>query len=97
MPVYVDALRTYSHTPLVGYKEWCHMWTDGDLAELHAFAKSIGLQLIWFQPSVLSHYDLTPSKRGLAIRRGAIEGNLRESLLQSARPFWASRPDLKEG
>lgn len=52
-------------------------WTDGghlfgtDLAELHLFANSIGLKIEWFQGKDFPHYDLTASKRRLAIRNGA--------------------------
>jgi hypothetical protein len=54
-------------------KNWCHMATDGDLSELHAMARKIGLRWSWFQrhPKV-PHYDLSPGKRQAALRHGAI-------------------------
>jgi len=40
---------------------------------LHLMAVKIGLKRAWFQSHpTLPHYDLTPSKRALAVRYGAI-------------------------
>ena len=70
MAIYVDDLSRYK-TGL-----WCHMATDGDLEELHSFAKKIGLKRAWFQDHhCVPHYDLRPSKRTLAIKEGAISTN----------------------
>lgn len=72
--IYVDTIRHYPSCKLP-YKHWCHLATDGDLEELHAFAGRIGLQRTWFQPSKsgqFPHYDLVPSKREQAIQSGAI-------------------------
>lgn len=41
--------------------------------ELHAFAARIGLKREWFQTDLEPHYDLTASKRKLAVQRGAVE------------------------
>ncbi len=73
MTVYVDELRTYPNTPL-RYKTWCHMACDGEEAELHQMAQRIGLRRAWYQDKNprLAHYDLTPSRRVLAISEGAI-------------------------
>lgn len=50
---------------------WCHLWAD-TVEELHALAARIGLRRSWFQSHTrLPHYDLTPSKRALAIAAGA--------------------------
>lgn len=81
MTVYVDALfrsRAYhgdqaAQAAFVGSRtghQWCHMITDGDDDELHALAQKIGLKRSWYQGD---HYDLTPSKRALAIKAGAVE------------------------
>jgi hypothetical protein len=72
--IYVDTIRTYD-TPLK-YKQWCHMVTDGTIEELHQFAARLGLKKAWFQSGdehPIAHYDLTPTKRSLAIQYGAQE------------------------
>lgn len=87
--IYIDAL--FGAKPF-GYRDgktartgsrnghqWCHLWTDGGVEELHAFAAKIGLKRSWFQDRPrFPHYDLVPSKRALAIALGAKEINLRE-------------------
>ena len=54
---------------------------------MHAFAERLGLRREWYQRGThnrgpwhwyLSHYDLTPNKRALAVRLGAVEVRLRE-------------------
>lgn len=55
-------------------KLYCHMFTDGPMAELHAMADRIGLKRAWFQnpkPGDHPHYDLSPSMRALALTNGA--------------------------
>ncbi len=58
-------------------KESCHMFSFGaPVAELHVFALKIGLKRSWFQSppkSSLPHYDLTPNKRRLAVKHGAVD------------------------
>ncbi len=55
-------------------KESCHLIAAGDLEELHAFAKRLGLRREWFQGRASwPHYDLTPSKRAKAVALGAFE------------------------
>lgn len=69
MTVYVDN----SIFPYRG-KLYCHMATDGDIEELHEMAAKIGMRRSWFQNHPAHpHYDLSPQKRLLAIRNGAIE------------------------
>jgi len=83
MPVYVDDLNHYS-----GKGWWCHMAveTDGDLQELHAFAKKIGLKRAWFQEHIrIPHYDLVRSKRSLALEWGAIAVSNKEMFRKCAR------------
>jgi len=75
MAVYVDAL--FSVEQQQGYCGWqwtqaCHMFAD-TTAELHAFAKRIGLKRAWFQNSRHPHYDLTATKRRRALAAGAVE------------------------
>lgn len=73
----------YVDEPKFGGKNWCHMMTDGDIDELHNFAKYIGLHPVWFQDKLrFSHYDLAPSKRLLAISHGAIEVTSRELIIR---------------
>lgn len=51
----------------------CHLTVDdGDLVALHAFAAKLGLKREWFQDHRFApHYDLTASKRELALKLGA--------------------------
>ena len=64
--IYVDEITEYPSG------KWCHMATDGTLEELHAFALRLGLKRRWFQNKPRHpHYDLRPSKRALAIQKGA--------------------------
>lgn len=68
MPVYVDRLRDWGWR----YGPSCHMIAD-TLDELHAMAARIGMKRIWFQTDGGPHYDLTASRRKMAIDCGAIE------------------------
>lgn len=69
--IYVDEIRDY------GAKgEWCHMWSEDESA-LDRFAAGLGLLKQWSHLSHGSwgrfyHYDLRPSKRYLALKRGAV-------------------------
>lgn len=74
MPVYVDGLMDWGWS--LGPNS--HMMphpdrTDLALAELHEMAARIGLKRAWFQPGRWPHYDLTASKRRLAVVAGAVE------------------------
>lgn len=84
--VYVDELfECESHDPQarrVGARtghRWCHMWSDAHtVEELHAIARKIGLKREWFQDRhQFPHYDLTPSRRVLALKHGAVEFSLK--------------------
>jgi hypothetical protein len=63
---------------------YCHMMSSyvnplEALAELHQFADTLGLKREWFQNHPTHpHYDISPSKRALALRRGANEVSSRE-------------------
>lgn len=70
MPVYVDNERIAWRG-----RFWCHMVADTP-AELHAFARRLGLQKGWFQSaSVYPHYDITISIRNRALELGALDGD----------------------
>lgn len=87
MTVYVDSIKTYSREAIKGQArrwgtEWCHMFSDNeDKAELHEVAKRIGHKRSWFDSSSTTHhfhhYDLTPPRRELAVKNGAVEIDLR--------------------
>jgi len=64
---------------------WCHMVSDRSVEELHAFASEIGLRREWFQSGSRPHYDLRPSKRRLAVSKGAEEVDARELVRRMAR------------
>jgi hypothetical protein len=96
MTVYVDELRTVrpaDNKPQAqrNGNRWCHMTADTE-EELHAMAERIGLKRAWYQIGgrkawhwYLSHYDLVPSKRALAVRFGAQEVVLHEMAQRFAR------------
>jgi len=72
MSVYVDMLMNHGWI-LRGHKvKSCHMTADTP-EELHTMAEKIGMKRSWFQPKSLPHYDLTTSRRKLALENGAIE------------------------
>ncbi len=65
-------------------KLWCHLVADS-LAELHAFARSLGLREAWFQSkSVYPHYDVTVSVRDRALTMGASMGD-RQTIISCAK------------
>ncbi len=81
--ILVDSITVYPAAMTRGLpgRSWCHMVSDLDEAELHAFAARIGLRRSWAQlrpKASAAHYDLTPSRRALAIASGAIEVSARE-------------------
>jgi hypothetical protein len=77
MTVYVDDIQPYGRSATWKHNESCHMTCDGPFSELHDLAQAIGLKIAWFQCHAprpdMWHYDLTVSKRRLAIQHGAIE------------------------
>jgi hypothetical protein len=69
MSVYVDAVR-FKYRNMV----MCHMWAD-TAAELHAMAYAIGMDRHWHQKppkASWSHYDVSVTKKNMAISKGAI-------------------------
>lgn len=72
MSVYVDdAIWPF------GRMMMCHMIAD-TLEELHAMADRIGVQRKWFQDKRIKHYDISTSKRAIAVASGAIEVDRRQ-------------------
>ncbi len=81
MTVYVDDMRAKVKMRDGRTFVFCHMVADSE-AELHAMAARIGVQRAWYQYPVKSrypHYDITLSKRALAISLGAIEISARQA------------------
>jgi hypothetical protein len=72
MSVYVDEARN----PL-GRMKMCHMIAD-TLDELHAVADQIGMRRTWFQPTSFPHYDVSLTRRKVALELGAIVLTRRE-------------------
>lgn len=89
MSVYVDKQRAK-----FGRMVMCHMVADS-LDELHAMAEKIGMRHEWFQSpnrgnASHPHYDLSLSRRALAIKHGAIEVD-KHGLVEAVRRFRASQ------
>lgn len=79
MAVYVDS----EHIRWRG-RTWCHLVADSP-AELHAFARQLGLKAQWFQSrSVYPHYDVTSTMRQRALRLGACPAD-RRTIVECAR------------
>ncbi len=56
-------------------RRWCHLVSDESLAELHAFAASLGIPERGFHGD---HYDLPEDDRSEALGRGAVAVESRE-------------------
>ena len=62
------------------------MVSDRSVEELHASASEIGLRREWCQGGPRPHYDLLrPSRRRVAVSRGAEEVHVRELVKRMAR------------
>lgn len=84
MTIYVDPIRKVQRVH--GSTQWCHMASDDSTQELHEFAARIGLKRAWFQAHPwVPHYDLTPSKRKLAVLHGATEVESAQELARLCR------------
>lgn len=103
--IFVDELRSYPEFAIKREARpygrlWAHLWCDGDEEELHEFAKNLGLKREWFQGNyrnpMLRHYDLTQSKRLMAIRNGAIFKSLHDHAGEIAAAIRAGK-DLDDG
>ena len=70
--VMVDELRAWPHARGYFRAGSCHL-TCATLDDLHAFAARLGLRREWFQDHPIApHYDLTATKRALALHYGAV-------------------------
>lgn len=78
MTVYVDDAYIPFRNMLM-----CHMIADTP-DELHAMAQRVGLRRSWFQDHSVPHYDVSKSRRALAVDLGAKEITSRE-LVEIAR------------
>jgi hypothetical protein len=81
MAVYVDDMRA----PF-GRLVMAHMIADTD-EELHEMANLIGIKREWHQapPRYNSHYDISMTKRKLAVEHGAVEITIRQTAAMCAR------------
>ena len=85
MTIYVDPLmghgwQLHGHTV-----HNCHLFSDADVNELHAFAERMGMKRERFQDKRIPHYDLIPTRRRLAVACGAVEVDLRQAVVLWAR------------
>lgn len=77
MSVFVDPIMSHGGSSTFRWRKSCHMYAD-NLEELHYMAYRIGLKREWFQNVTrLPHYDLTESRRVLAVKYGAVETDRR--------------------
>lgn len=90
MSVYVDRMRApYGRMIL------CHMLAD-TTEELHAMAELIGVKRKWCQHegTYREHYDISLTKRALAVKAGALEitGRQLAALLKQRRRVLEHEP-----
>lgn len=84
--VYVDEFKVWPGAKRPFDKGNCHLTAD-DEAELHEFAEGIGMRRSWFQEHpIASHYDLTPGRREVALKRGAAFVPAREQARRRRQP-----------
>lgn len=97
--IYVDQIMIYPGAAIKpgarrNGTRWAHLWADKTV-ELHAFAKTIGLQASWFQNRPhFPHYDLVPSFRDRALRAGAQETSIQRWLNDRRAALSAERDAL---
>ncbi len=73
MTVYVDDMQAEFRRMVM-----CHMAAD-TIDELQVMAQKIGLDRAWYQDAAgHPHYDVSKSKRALAIKNGAVEVTAKE-------------------
>lgn len=86
MTVYVDDAFIPAKVrsgPIVHVSKWCHLTAD-TTEELMAFAERIGLKskYLQFPGTWKEHFDVTESKRKLAVANGAVEVSYRARVLE---------------
>lgn len=71
MAVYIDDMRMLAQVGSISAR-WSHLMADST-EELVAFALRLGMRREWIQKpgTAMEHFDLTDSKRTLALRLGA--------------------------
>lgn len=75
--VLVDELKDYGWIQGMS----CHMFTDGDVTELHEFAQLAGIGSSYFHVSKgFEHYDLTAKNRIKAVAHGATQVTARDAV-----------------
>lgn len=87
MSVYVDSMRMPARVGRI-QANWSHLTAD-TAEELLAFASKLGLKASWLQnPGHIwkEHFDLTDTKRELALRLGAQPITMREACT-----LWAAK------
>ncbi len=78
----VDEVMQWSHAKGMFRAGSSHMTTDGDLSELHDFARLIGIgRHLFHNVKIMPHYDLTVAMRNLALANGAKEVGWREQAI----------------
>lgn len=90
MSIYVDS----AIHPLRG-RRMCHMFSP-DQAQLHAMARSLGIERRWFQdPLTMAvswpHYDIDEARRAQALTLGAIACDRYQTVAMAA--IIQNRPD----
>lgn len=91
MTVYVDDARNP-----YGSMKMSHMIADSQ-DELHQMADRLGLRRQWFQDKNIPHYDVSQSKKKLAIELGAIEVSSRILIKIVRTADWAKTADRPLG
>lgn len=109
MTVYVDDYRRQATVGTLT-RRWSHLVVEpgGDLGELHAFARRVGLKRAWFQGPPehrYPHYDVTEDVRVRALRAGAqaitarqlghMLNDAREAAQAAAAPAAAPEPEAE--
>lgn len=87
MTAYVDDLAEHGWVLRGRRVASCHLIAD-TLTELHAIAAAAGCRRSWYQAppkASMPHYDLTESRRQMAIEAGAVPLPRREFVAQMQR------------